>query len=120
MNRQNEWEVVDSSPHQRRPRVGDLLQVLLGPHWRWKIAGFAILATAAITLGVLIAGVFFVGVVTAAVALLVYLQCRKLLERARQAFRSQGRQGGIIHPQSGSETEQPLQGRHTQRQDSWK
>jgi uncharacterized membrane protein HdeD (DUF308 family) len=57
-----EWEIVDSAPAQAH-RPAHVLETLLGAHWRWKVAGLAILAT-----GLL---VFFLTIVSALALMVV-------------------------------------------------
>jgi uncharacterized membrane protein HdeD (DUF308 family) len=44
MIERTEWEIVDSAPAQAH-QTPHMLKALLGPHWRWKAAGLAVLAT---------------------------------------------------------------------------
>lgn len=44
MTEKTEWEVVDEQPRGERPRARDFMKALLGPRWRWKVAGGAIVS----------------------------------------------------------------------------
>ncbi|MBK4737546.1 hypothetical protein [Noviherbaspirillum pedocola] len=100
MSEKVEWEIVDDASTRRgqeytyRQSTQDAgamrhpLQVLLGPWWRWKIAGMAIAAIAVLVLLALFAGVF---VLVAATGVLLSLAVAK----ARQLF---GRSGRSITP----------------------
>lgn len=87
MNHKTDWEVVDHGPRGRRPSPQDLMRAILGPHWRWKIAGMTIVAGAILTVAVLVAGVFFVGAAVVILAMVIALQFRHWLSRAREAYR---------------------------------
>jgi uncharacterized membrane protein HdeD (DUF308 family) len=51
-----EWELVEPAPAEAH-RPPHLLQALLGPHWRWKVAGLAVLATGLVVFFLTIASV---------------------------------------------------------------
>lgn len=82
MVEKTEWEVVDAPEQARRPSMRDILKGMLGPHWRWKVLGGAVVA--GITL------VFFAAITTLAVLagaagaliLLVIGKIRQWLHRA--------------------------------------
>ncbi len=88
MTEKTEWEVVDdggqpneSDSSNVRPTTQQLLRAMLGPYWRWKLAGFFILT--AITLAILAA---FVGVIVlilsaAAIVLFATSRIRRWLQR---------------------------------------
>jgi hypothetical protein len=86
MNQKTEWEVVDHPTGGRRPTMQDLMKSVFGPHWRWKVAGMAVIAGLFLTAGIVMAGIFFVGVAVVALALLITAQCRYWLTRARNAY----------------------------------
>jgi hypothetical protein len=64
-----EWELVDPAPAQEAHRPSHahrplhVLEALLGPHWRWKAAGLAVLATGLV--------VFFLTIVSALALIVV-------------------------------------------------
>lgn len=58
-----EWELVDPAPAQEAHRPLHVLEALLGPHWRWKAAGLAVLATGLV--------VFFLTIVSALALIVV-------------------------------------------------
>jgi hypothetical protein len=57
-----EWELVDPAPAQAH-KPSHALEALLGPHWRWKVAGLAVLATGLV--------VFFLTIVSALALIVV-------------------------------------------------
>lgn len=62
MIERSEWELVDPAPAQAR-KPSHALEVLFGPHWRWKVAGLAVLATGFV--------VFFLTIVSALALIVV-------------------------------------------------
>jgi Flp pilus assembly protein TadB len=100
MNQKVEWEIVDEASPRRRQEYASRqsaqdagamrhpLQALLGPWWRWKIAGMAIAAIAMLVLLAIFAGVF---VLVAATGVLLSVAVAK----ARRLF---GRSDGSITP----------------------
>lgn len=107
MNDKTEWEVLDRPGHGRKLRAGDLLRAVLGPNWRWKLAGIAVAAAALLTVGVLVAGVFFVGLVVVAMALLIALQLRHWTERAYRAFHNRRSNGQVVRKEYAEEFHAP-------------
>ncbi len=80
MNDKVEWEIVDDAqqtqqgnrppPHPATSQ--DALKAMLGPWWRWKLAGMFVLAALALVLVTAVAGVLVVtGVVLALVTFAV-------------------------------------------------
>jgi hypothetical protein len=59
-----EWEVVDSAP--TRPPPSHVLEMLLGRHWRWKVGGFAVLASGLLILLLTVMGAVMVILVVGA------------------------------------------------------
>lgn len=68
MTEKTEWEIVDA-PAQDAPRQTppQFLKHMLGPWWRWKIAGLVVAAGAALMFFLTIAAVFILGVMVVAV-----------------------------------------------------
>lgn len=62
MNQKVEWEVVDApaqhSQAELRPSLQQLMHALLGPWWRWKILGVAIVMGVVLAMLATLAGVF--------------------------------------------------------------
>jgi len=78
MTEKTEWEVVDeesqpNDPHAR-PTTQQLLRAVLGPYWRWKLAGFFILT--GITLAILAAFVGVIVLVLSAAAIVLFATTR--------------------------------------------
>ncbi|WP_019143401.1 hypothetical protein [Noviherbaspirillum massiliense] len=66
MIEKTEWEVVDAPSPGARPTLRQLLQGVLGPHWYWKLAGMAVVASLALVLFATITGVILVLAATGA------------------------------------------------------
>lgn len=102
MSEKVEWEIVDDAPRaqsafresaawQAEQDAGmprHPLELILGPWWRWKLAGMALVVVCMLVLLALFAGVF---VLLAAAGVLLSLAAAK----ARKLF---GRPGGPISP----------------------
>lgn len=95
MRDKTEWELLDRRGHGRRLRPSDVLRAVLGPHWGWKLAGIAVVMGILLTVGMLLAGVFFVGLVVVAMVFLIGLQIRHWTERARRAFHGRRSDGPV-------------------------
>ena len=67
MTEKPEWEIVDAAPQDARQTAQQLLKNMLGPWWRWKIAGLVIAAGAALMFFLTISAVFILGVMVVAV-----------------------------------------------------
>lgn len=89
MNEHTEWEVLDAPPsdagRQARPRLQDVLKALLGPHWRWKIFGMAVLASMMLVLLVTLTGIALVLVAAGALLSIGAAKLRRWLARERRA-----------------------------------
>lgn len=107
MNDKPEWELIDRPGRGRKLRASDLLRAVLGPYWRWKLAGIAVAAAALLTVGVLVAGVFIVGLVVVAMALLIAVQLRHWTGRAYRAFHSRRSNGQVARKQYAEEFHAP-------------
>lgn len=86
MTEKTEWELVDGAGPQARPTPQALLKAQLGPHWRWKVAGFILLATLALAVAVTLAGVAIVLVAAAAVLGFGVGKLRRWLGRGRRSL----------------------------------
>jgi hypothetical protein len=59
MTERVEWEVVDNAPSPgKRPTIQQLMKTLLGPWWRWKIAGTATVAALVVVFFATLTGIF--------------------------------------------------------------
>ncbi|GAB3552310.1 hypothetical protein GCM10027343_37710 [Noviherbaspirillum agri] len=58
MNDKSDWELVDDGAAPRaKPALRDVLKAMLGRHWRWKIAGIALVSTLLLALLITVTGV---------------------------------------------------------------
>lgn len=93
MAEKTEWELVDapasdssSSQEQQRQQqaqqtVWRSMQTLLGPWWRWKLAGTAILAAATLVFFITVTGVAIVLLSATALVALGVNKVRQVLSR---------------------------------------
>ena len=91
MAEKTEWELVDapasdSSAEQQRQQqaqqtVWRSMQTLLGPWWRWKLAGTAILAAATLVFFITVTGVAIVLLSATALVALGINKVRQVLRR---------------------------------------
>jgi hypothetical protein len=91
MKEKVEWEIVD----ERAPRWDsgawqsaasgaaptNLLQAMLGRWWRWKLAGFALVAVVALVLLAVFAGVFVLVALGGVILSLAVAKARRLFGR---------------------------------------
>lgn len=85
MVEKTDWEVVDVPAAARTQSTAHhLIRSVLGPWWRWKMAGFAIIAVAAVAVVIALAGVLAVMIV-AGVALSVAVRQIRLWLGGRHA-----------------------------------
>lgn len=80
-----EWEVIDDGPQSNtqpnsRPTAPELLRAMLGPYWRWKIAGFLILAATILTILAVFVGAIVLVLFATAVVLFVTTKIRRWLQ----------------------------------------
>jgi hypothetical protein len=70
MSNKTEWEVVDAEvpPQDTRQTLQQLMKSMLGPWWRWKIAGLFVAAGALLIFFLTVSAIFVLGIM--AVALL--------------------------------------------------
>lgn len=80
---QTEWEVVESTGPEAPPRAtrAAMMRAMLGPWWRWKIAGLVIAGCIILALVAALASVFFV---VGVAVLLVSLVVAKIRQMMRQ------------------------------------
>ena len=87
---QTQWEVIDTDgPQQRQqqeqpPRASraTMMRAMLGPWWRWKIAGVTVIFVGILALMFAMAGVLFV---VGAVVVLLSLVVAKVRQWLRQS-----------------------------------
>lgn len=84
MSQKPEWEVVSESPRVGGYQMKDVMKALLGPGWRWKLAGFAAVALIALSVLTVFAGIAIVGLVTVALLLIVAAKIRSVIHRFRR------------------------------------
>lgn len=85
MSQKPDWEVVDESPRAGGHQLKDVMKALLGPAWRWKLAGFAAVALLALSVLTVFVGVAIVGLVTVALLLIVAAKIRSVFYRMRRS-----------------------------------
>lgn len=56
MTEKTEWELIDAPSSDTQSKPGHLLKKLLGPWWRWKLAGAATVASMALVFFATLAG----------------------------------------------------------------
>jgi hypothetical protein len=81
MTEKTEWEVVDAPPQDARQTLQQLMQSLLGPWWRWKLAGLATAAGAALIFFLSVATVFALILMVGAVTSLGVAKARQWMRR---------------------------------------
>lgn len=84
MTEKPEWELLDAPPQGARPKLRDILKALLGPHWRWKMFGAALVASLALTLMLMLAGVAVVLIVAGTLLSFGIGKLRRWLGRERR------------------------------------
>ena len=80
---QTEWEVVEGVAQQAPPRASRaaMMRALLGPWWRWKIAGMVTVGCIILALVAALASVFFVVGVAVVLVSLVVAKIRQMLRQ---------------------------------------
>lgn len=83
MTEKTEWEVVDNdAPRQeRRQTLQQLMKNLLGPWWRWKVAGLATVAGVAMMFFLTVAAVFILGLMVMGIVALCATKLRQWMRR---------------------------------------
>lgn len=85
MPEKTEWEVVDGPAPGARPTLQQLMQNVMGPWWRWKLAGAAVVAIVALVFFATIVGVFMLLLPALA---LIALAIRKITRWMRHGSRA--------------------------------
>ncbi|MES2535551.1 MAG: hypothetical protein V4632_06720 [Pseudomonadota bacterium] len=86
MPEKTEWEIVDGPAPGARPTLRQLLLTVLGPWWRWKLAGIAVVAITVLVFFATVVGVFMLVLSAAAILALV-------VRKVTQWMRSSGGPG---------------------------
>jgi hypothetical protein len=83
MTEKTEWEIVDGDvPPQDRPQtLQQLMKNLLGPWWRWKVAGLATVAGVAMVFFLTVTAVFVLGLMAVAIVALCVAKVRQWMRR---------------------------------------
>jgi hypothetical protein len=83
MTEKTEWEVVDGDapPQDRRQTLQQLMKNLLGPWWRWKIAGLATVAGMALIFFLTVTAVFVLGLMAVALFSVGVAKVRQWMHR---------------------------------------
>jgi hypothetical protein len=78
-----EWEVVESSGPEASPKAtrAAMMRAMLGPWWRWKIAGLVAAGCIILALAAALASVFFVVGVAVLLVSLVVAKVRQMLRQ---------------------------------------
>jgi hypothetical protein len=91
MTQKTDWELLDTTARHTRPAsLPDMLKTLLGRHWRWKLAGIALVAGLALTLvivfAVTLAGIAVLVLGATALFSLAVARLRRWLGREQRAL----------------------------------
>lgn len=90
MSEKIEWEVVDEAGPRASagapPSLGEVLKAMLGRHWRWKIAGAAIVGTIILALILTLTGVVALVMVSVAVLSVAISKLRRWIGRDRRSL----------------------------------
>ncbi len=83
MTENTEWEVVDNDapPQDRRQTLQQLIKNILGPWWRWKIAGLVAIAGVAMVFFLTVAAVFVLGLMAVLIVSLCIAKVRQWMRR---------------------------------------
>jgi len=82
MNEKSEWELVDDGTAPgARPGLRDVLKAMLGHHWRWKVAGIAVVGTVLLLLLLTLTGVFALLMIAGAILSISISKLRQWLGR---------------------------------------
>jgi hypothetical protein len=90
MPEKTEWEVIDDGAQSdarpnMQPTPQQLLRAMLGPYWRWKIAGFFILAGVVLALLIAFVGAVALTMAAAGFVLFATATIRRWLHRGPNA-----------------------------------
>lgn len=78
-----EWEVVDAPSPQASQATTHFMKALLGPWWKWKVAGAAVAIGATLVLFATLAGILLLIVSLVAVMAFGVSRLKKWLRRDR-------------------------------------
>lgn len=80
---QTEWEVVEGAGPGASPKAtrAAMMRAMLGPWWRWKIAGLVAVGCIILALVAALASVFFVVGVAVVLVSLVVAKVRQMLRQ---------------------------------------
>lgn len=82
MNDKPEWEVVDAEPADERRGLPppltpqQALRAMLGPWWRWKLAGLFVLGAVALVFVAAVAGILVVTAIALALVAFAVMRVR--------------------------------------------
>lgn len=96
MNHKSDWEVVNDRPRTGGPQLKDVMSGLLGPAWRWKIAGVVVASLLVLSVLALFVGIAIVGLITVALLLVVAAKVRSVVHRFRRTGGIQRHRNGPI------------------------
>jgi hypothetical protein len=65
-----EWDVADAPRTASRQTLAEVMKARLGPWWRWKLAGAAVVASLAVPLLIMLNGILILGMGIATVAII--------------------------------------------------
>ncbi len=90
MNETTEWEVVDApasgaTAPDARQTIRQLMHGMLGPWWKWKVAGAAAIAGAALVFFAALAGIFMLLILIGAIGSVGIGRFRQWLHRNRRS-----------------------------------
>jgi predicted lipid-binding transport protein (Tim44 family) len=85
MNETTEWEVVDAPAPDARQTMRQLMKTLLGPWWKWKIAGVATIAGLALVFFAALTGVLMLVILIGAITSVGIGKFRQWRRRDRRA-----------------------------------
>lgn len=86
MIEKTEWEVIDDGAQSNarpnaRPTPQHLLRAMLGPYWRWKLAGFFILTGIVLAILVAFVGAVVLALTAAGIVLFATTKIKRWLQR---------------------------------------
>lgn len=81
MTEKIEWEVLDAPSSETRLTLRQLIKKLLGPWWRWKVAGAAAIASLTVVFVAALMGMIALVIFVGAILSLVIGKIRQWLHR---------------------------------------
>jgi hypothetical protein len=90
MSNKVEWELVDAPASRSSQSATHFLKALLGPWWKWKVGGAAIVTGAVLLLLATVAGIVILGLLAVALLSLAVHHVRAWLGNGRHAASSGG------------------------------